>query len=100
MLHRITRLDSSSLPATVTWILAVLTMDKGHNWCAHFRVKILKEYCIEEMDEEEQIEAVRKFPAYGEISSRSYKDYGINVLKGVVYYWDQSAPTTLAVAEL
>ena len=46
-------------------------LDNGCGWCAHFRAKVLKECYMEEMEEDELIEAVGKFSCLWEVSSRS-----------------------------
>ena len=64
--------------------------------CARFRTsKVLKECCVEEMDEEELIEVVRKpfclwevsSSCLCEVASRSLRTRIFNLLMGVVYYW-------------
>ena len=46
------------------------------------------------------IEVVEKLPCLWEVSSRSSGTMIFNLVMGVVYYGVQSAPTTLAIAEV
>ena len=67
------RIGSSFIPETVAWFLTLSCELIMHGWCAHFRAEVLKECCVEEMDEEKLIEVVRKCSCLWEASSRSSK---------------------------
>ena len=63
-------------------------MDNGRGWYARFRAKVLMECCVDKVNEEALVEAVRKrkFSLPMGRPSRSFKDYDIQFVNGVVWF--------------
>ena len=99
----VTRIDLNSIQViavVVAWFMTLSGRSCDLIMGITLKAKVLKDCCVDDMDEEKLIETVWMFSCQREESSMAFKDYTIQFNNGCGHSGVQSAPIFLAVAEL